>query len=112
MAYITDPIAKAYGTVLISTCSSVVLGHCRLQSPTFQLTPGTCRNPFATSLALWIVTLPSASVFLLKIHLNSISFTPSGGITKSHTWFSYMDSISDFMACSHSVELGLIIASL
>src|SRR5215210_4711227 len=54
---------------------------------------------------------PSASVFFLKIHLFSTALRPSGKSTKVHTWFSYMDSISDFMAECHLSESGLIIAS-
>src|SRR6266480_1261688 len=58
-----------------------------------------------------MVTLPSASVFLLKIHLFSTALRSLGRSTKVHTWFSFMDSISDFMASSHLLESGLIIAS-
>src|SRR5215216_508363 len=58
-----------------------------------------------------MVTLPSASVFLLKIHLFSTALRPSGKSTKVHTWFSYMDPISDFMASGHLSESGLTIAS-
>src|SRR5215216_4491638 len=58
-----------------------------------------------------IVTLLSASVFLLKIHLFSMACRSSGKSTKVHTLFSYMDPISDFMASSHFAESGLIIAS-
>src|SRR4051794_4398258 len=55
--------------------------------------------------------LPSASVFFLKIHLFSTALQPSGKSTKVHTWFSYMDPISDFMASCHFSESRLIIAS-
>src|SRR4051795_9523407 len=55
--------------------------------------------------------LPSVSVFLLKIHLFSTALRPSGKSTKIHTWFSYMDPISDFMDSCHLSESGLIIAS-
>src|SRR3954471_5189154 len=58
-----------------------------------------------------MVTLPSASVFFLEIHLFSTAFRPSGKSTKVHTWFSYMDLISDFMASCHLSESRLIIAS-
>lgn len=37
---------------------------------------------------------------------------PSGGSTKFQTWFSYMDSITEFMASSHSAESGPIICFL
>src|SRR5664279_934139 len=56
-------------------------------------------------------TFPSASVFFLKIHLFSTALRPSGKSTKVHTWFSYMDPISDFTASCHLLESGLIIAS-
>src|SRR4051812_26581137 len=56
--------------------------------------------------------LPSTSVFFLKIHLFSTPLRPSGKSTKFHTWFSYVDPISDFMASCHLSESGLIIASL
>src|SRR3954463_8988032 len=55
--------------------------------------------------------LPSAYVFVLKIHLFSTALRPSGKSTKVHTWFSYMDPILDFMASCHLSESGLIIAS-
>src|SRR3954470_1000040 len=55
--------------------------------------------------------LPSTSVFFLKIHLFSTALRPSGKSTKVHTWFLYMDPISDFMASCHLLEFGLIIAS-
>src|SRR3954447_14785365 len=55
--------------------------------------------------------LPSASVLFLKIHLFSTTLRPSGKSTKVHTWFSYMDPISDFMASCHLSEYELIIAS-
>src|SRR6266540_6718724 len=58
-----------------------------------------------------MVTLPSASVFFLKIHLFSTALRSLGRSTKVHTWFSYMDPISDFMASSHLLESGLIMAS-
>ena len=58
-----------------------------------------------------MVTLPSASVFFLKIHLFSIARRSSGKSVKVHTLFSYMDSISDFMASSHLLESGPAIAS-
>src|SRR3954467_15957883 len=58
-----------------------------------------------------MVMLPSAFVFFLKIHLFSTALRPSGKSTKVHTWFSYMDPISDFMASCHLSESGLIIAS-
>src|SRR3954468_960780 len=58
-----------------------------------------------------MVTLPSASVFFLKIHLHSTAFRSLGGSTKVHTWFSLMDPNSDFMASSHFSESGLIIPS-
>src|SRR4051812_44111004 len=55
--------------------------------------------------------LPSLSVFFLQIHLFSTALWPSGKSTKVHTWFSYMETISDFMASCHLLESGLIIAS-
>src|SRR3954466_16123383 len=55
--------------------------------------------------------LPSASVFILKMHVTSTALRPSGKSTKVHTWFLYMDPISDFMAFCHLSESGLIIAS-
>ena len=57
------------------------------------------------------MTLLSASVFLLKIHLISMARRSFGKSIKVHTLFSYMDLISDFMASSHFVESGLIVAS-
>src|SRR4051812_16636431 len=45
-----------------------------------------------------MVTLSSASVFFLKIHLFSIARRSTGKSVKVHTSFSYMDPISDFMA--------------
>src|SRR3954447_17147575 len=50
-------------------------------------------------------------MFSFKIHLFSTALRPSGKSTKVHTWFSYMDPISDFMASCDLSESGLIIAS-
>src|SRR3954470_13959143 len=58
-----------------------------------------------------MATLPSASVFFLKIHFFLTAFWPSSKSTKVHTWFSYMDPISDFMASCHLMESWLIIPS-
>src|SRR4051812_13467141 len=58
-----------------------------------------------------MVMLPLAYVFFLKIHLFFTALRPSGNSTEVHTWFSYRDPTSDFMASCHLSESGLIIAS-
>uniref|UniRef100_A0A2M4DN04 Putative secreted protein n=1 Tax=Anopheles darlingi TaxID=43151 RepID=A0A2M4DN04_ANODA len=70
-----------------------------------------CLMAYATSLALWRITCPCSSFFLLKIHLQPTALRPSGKCTSSHVPFSWSASISSCIATCHAVDSALLIAS-
>lgn len=80
--------------------------------------PFICMKPFTISLVLYHSTLPSRSLSMLKIHLQSISHTLSGSsinshtqfLSISHTQFLSIEPSSSFMPSNHCKQFSPFMA--